>query len=159
MLLTYSIGFYNINISLVSQKPAISHTNFNNFKSSIFYVGKGSSTRIDRHLFLAKKAFLCNIPTGKPHIDRIVNCWKKQKGVIILKFEHNSTNIVSHCKEAAIIANLGLNCLDNQRAGVLFGGMRNWSYAKLSNFGVVHFILWQLKIREKKVHKTCKTSC
>ena len=58
-------------------------------------------------------------------------------GIVVFTFEHNSTRPEAHCKEAAIIASIGLRFLDNQRAGFLFGTMKNWSKEKISNFGLM----------------------
>ena len=108
------------------------------FKKNIFYVGKGSSYRMNMHLKNAKKLFL-GYPSkkgfGNNQEHRIVNCWRTGGSVMVVQLDQWATHFKAHCREAALISALGLQNVYTLIKGSIYGDMRLWSKTKLNNFG------------------------
>jgi hypothetical protein len=131
-------------ISLMSKYSGLTlgeqDTNFNDFKlfkSCIFYVGKGTCNRKNVHLMNGKKFIVgkSKKPEIKGQVEEIVNCWKHNGSIMIVQIEGDATTYEAHCREAAIIATLGLKNLSNSIHGVKYGEMKQWSEVKLRNYG------------------------
>ena len=116
------------------------YSNFRLFTSCIEYVGKGSGNRRHYH---TSKAKMSNNLSG--HIRLISDLWNSGGGVQSIEFENDATNNESHCREAAIIARLGLKQLHNKIKGSLHGDMSSRDTIKVSNFGELTLYLVFLK--------------
>jgi hypothetical protein len=101
------------------------------FLSSIFYVGKGKSSRPYHHLYDAVKIHLNqNVNNTKSNrklindsnkLNRIIEIWKEDKGVVCLHIFHNIMPSEAYCREGCIIEALGIQNLTNLKRGEFYG--------------------------------------
>ena len=107
------------------------------FKSCVDYAGKATNARSDMHFLNAKKVAL-GLKSSEDFGDNIAainECWGNGSGVMCLPFETNATSHEALCREAAVIACLGLDNIKNRVSGSLHGEMKSWDFIKLKNFG------------------------
>ncbi|XP_032591384.1 ankyrin repeat and LEM domain-containing protein 1 [Drosophila grimshawi] len=94
------------------------------FLRSIFYVGKGKSSRPYVHLRQAHKVMQSvdrHVLAKDPKIALIVHLWQQKRGVQLLRCFHGISSHDAHTREAAMIDALGMNHLTNRRVGIYFG--------------------------------------
>ncbi|XP_034478499.1 ankyrin repeat and LEM domain-containing protein 1 [Drosophila innubila] len=117
------------------------------FLRSIFYVGKGKSSRPYVHLREAQKLLQSANPhvlAKDPKLALIVHLWQHKRGVLLLRGFHGITSNDAHSREAAMIDALGMNHLTNRRVGVYFGLARNkFSSEQRKHLGIalLHMLL------------------
>lgn len=108
------------------------------FVESIFYVGKGSSSRPFDHLYDAVKKF------GRPNdrskrlsakTRKILDIWHSDNGIIILPVFHGSISDEALTREAAMIEAIGLEKLTNEKPGSYYGPILSWSRDKRLSYG------------------------
>lgn len=109
------------------------HETWKRFISSIFYVGKGKSTRPHGHLHEALCSFgehgnlkESNLKRRSLKTERIVDIWKSGNGVVCLHVFNNLLEAEALTREAALIETLSLKHLTNQRSGTFYGPVRMW---------------------------------
>lgn len=117
------------------------------FLTSIFYVGKGKSSRPYSHLYNAMKLYnqdnnndvqqntVKNLSESKK-IERIINIWESKKGVVCLHVFHNIIPADAYTREAAIIDSLGLQNLTNLKRGDYYGAPQSWTMRTRKHLGV-----------------------
>ena len=128
--------------SLVPDEPGFAE--FELFKSTIFYIGKGTNGRKLVHLTQAKMRYLGVKVRGKntSRLDKIVSLWKNSRGVTILQLDCDATSREAFCREYAMISAIGLHQLNNVQQGKCYGEMNNWPGVKIMNYG--DMLLFQL---------------
>lgn len=98
------------------------------FLLSIFYVGKGKQSRPYAHLYNACKVFKSNneTPTNNSKIQRIIDIWNDNLGVIVLQVFQNTIPVEAYTREAAMIEVLGSSKLGNRKCGDYYGVVSTW---------------------------------
>lgn len=101
------------------------------FLSAIFYVGKGKQSRPYAHLYDAFKIWISNRPNedqnfNSDKIQRILDIWNGDQGVIVLHVFHNTIPVEAYTREAAMIDALGTRKLGNCKAGNYYGIVSTW---------------------------------
>lgn len=120
------------------------------FIRSIFYIGKGTSSRPYSHLYDAIKMYQQRIVNSEFSSDsprkkiketeklkRIDNIWKAGKGVICLNVFHNITGLEAFSREASIIEAIGLDSLTNLKRGEYHGIVKTWPMRDKKQLGTV----------------------
>lgn len=121
------------------------------FISSIFYVGKGTSSRPYSHLYDAIKMYQQRLGNSKSSTDspckknvkeseklnRINAIWKAEKGVICLNVFHNIMGLEAYSREACIIEAIGLDNLTNLKRGEYHGLTKTWFMREKKQLGTV----------------------
>lgn len=69
-------------------------------------------------------------------LDRIIEIWRANKGVICLPIFHNITPSEAYTREAAIIDCLGVENLTNIKRGDYYGISKSWSMKDKRKLGV-----------------------
>ncbi|XP_025837623.1 uncharacterized protein LOC108735333 isoform X1 [Agrilus planipennis] len=107
------------------------------FLSSIFYVGKGKRSRPYSHLYEAAHQWnLGNYISKNKKIQRIIDIWKANRGVVCLHLFQNVIPVEAYTREAAMISALGLSNLENNKGGEFYGVAATWSTQKKEMYGV-----------------------
>ncbi|XP_055682093.1 ankyrin repeat and LEM domain-containing protein 1 [Lutzomyia longipalpis] len=114
------------------------------FLQSIFYVGKGKSSRPYAHLYDAIKQFEVFYLKQSEQRDgvlnkkfnRIMDIWDCEKGVVCLHVFHNIIPVEAYTREAAIIDCLGLQHLTNLKRGEYYGITTGWSMRKKKQMAI-----------------------
>lgn len=70
-------------------------------------------------------------------LDRIIEIWRANKGVICLPVFHNITPIEAYTREAAIIDCLGVENLTNIKRGDYYGISKSWTMRDRKRLGVL----------------------
>lgn len=70
-------------------------------------------------------------------LDRIIEIWKVNKGVICLPVFHNITPAEAYTREAAIIDCLGVENLTNIKRGDYYGISKSWTMRDRKKLGVL----------------------
>lgn len=70
-------------------------------------------------------------------LDRIIEIWKANKGVICLPVFHNITPAEAYTREAAIIDCLGVENLTNIKRGDYYGISKSWTMRDRKKLGVL----------------------
>lgn len=70
-------------------------------------------------------------------LDRIIEIWLADKGVICLPVFHNITPVEAYTREAAIIDCLGVENLTNIKRGDYYGISKSWSRRDRKKLGVL----------------------
>ncbi|KAK3907109.1 Ankyrin repeat and LEM domain-containing protein 1 [Frankliniella fusca] len=113
------------------------------FVSSIFYIGKGKRTRPYAHLYQAvhlwKKGDIDNGSNSK--IQRILEIWKGGHGVVCLHIFQNIIPVEAFTREAAMIDAMGINNLVNLKSGEYYGPASTWRIRQKRQLGV--FLLYR----------------
>lgn len=114
------------------------------FLASIFYVGKGKSSRPYAHLYDAIKfhqGTQVDAPNSKQSdcakLERIINIWKSGKGVVCLPIFHHILPVEAYTREAAIIDCIGLQNLTNLKRGDYYGHSLSWTMRQRKQLGVL----------------------
>lgn len=118
------------------------------FIRSIFYVGKGKSSRPYAHLYDAIKKYQRSSVQRQPttnidneyeclKLDRIINIWRSGKGVVCLPIFHNIMPVEAYTREAAIIDCIGLQNLTNLKRGDYYGLTLSWPMRVRKQLGLV----------------------
>lgn len=125
---------------------------FRVFCSAVFYVGKGSRARPYAHLqeslaywnkeYATKKLGAAAVAeqTKKKitkKIDRIVQVWNENYGVVSLHCFQSVIPSEAYTREAAMIDALGLKHLCNVKKGNYYGEAQDWSTEKKKQLGVI----------------------
>ncbi|CAB3370354.1 Hypothetical predicted protein [Cloeon dipterum] len=113
------------------------------FVSSIFYVGKGQNMRPYEHLHIAydilmtAKYVKSRISKAGKNIQRILQIWSENKGVIVLKAFQLMISAEAHTREAVIIETLqGLPSLCNKNCGTYYDeNVKEFDDDQKSSFG------------------------
>lgn len=129
------------------------------FLTSIFYVGKGKSSRPYAHLYEAmslnqckrgtvaaaattsngKSPQLTRLPAKvKDHkkVERILEIWRSENGVVCLQVFHNIVSVEAFTREGAIIEALGVPTLTNQKGGEFYGVVQGWPNKRRKQLGI-----------------------
>lgn len=121
------------------------------FLQSIFYVGKGTSSRPYSHLYDAIKMYQqrsnepgrsSDSPWTKKireteKLKRINDIWQADKGVICLNVFHNIMGLEAYSREACIIEAMGLENLTNLKRGEYHGLPKTWPMRDKKQLGAV----------------------
>lgn len=114
------------------------------FVPSIFYVGKGKSSRPYAHLYDAIKIHhgsQVDVPKGKhsesEKIDRIISIWNAGKGVVCLPVFHNILPVEAYTREASIIDCIGIQNLANLKRGDYYGHSMSWTMRQRKQLGIL----------------------
>lgn len=162
------------------QTLANTHDLWKRFLQSIFYVGKGKSSRPYCHLYDAMKLYQqkstgqngLKPPTAPSHLEveeeqiifqceeriervcraskilnrkqmndseklnRIIDIWRSQRGVICLHVFHNIMPAEAYTREAAIIDALGIQNLTNLKRGDYYGKTLSWPMKRRKQLGI-----------------------
>ncbi|XP_017012760.2 ankyrin repeat and LEM domain-containing protein 1 [Drosophila takahashii] len=135
------------------------------FLDSIFYVGKGKSSRPYAHLYDAMRqhtrlhqkreknkergggfrtlqpdVFRSPPPKdakmGSQKLERILDIWQHGNGVVCLHVFHNILPIDAYTREASIIDALGLTHLTNLKRGDYYGPAQSWTMKQKKQLGI-----------------------
>ncbi|XP_017153657.1 uncharacterized protein LOC108163087 [Drosophila miranda] len=141
------------------------------FLDSIFYVGKGKSSRPYAHLYDAmrqhtrlnqkrengrerteraerKGGFRTLQPDvfksppagdaklGSKKLERILEIWQSENGVVCLHVFHNIMPIDAYTREASIIDAMGLGHLTNLKRGDYYGPAQSWTMKQRKHLGI-----------------------
>lgn len=121
------------------------------FIQSIFYIGKGTSSRPYSHLYDAIKMYQQRVGFSESGVDspwtkkvketeklkRINDIWKADKGVICLNVFHNLMGVEAYSREACIIEAIGLENLTNLKRGEYHGLPKTWPMRDKKQLGTV----------------------
>ncbi len=121
------------------------------FVQSIFYIGKGTSSRPYSHLYDAIKMYQQGKGNSESSSDspwtkkiketeklkRINTIWKADKGVICLNVFHNIMGVEAYSREACIIEAIGLDNLTNLKRGEYHGLPKHWPMRDRKQLGAV----------------------
>ncbi|XP_030373219.1 ankyrin repeat and LEM domain-containing protein 1 [Scaptodrosophila lebanonensis] len=139
------------------------------FLRAIFYIGKGKAARPYVHLRQALQLFQKERPNltldyaGRvrlardPKLALILDIWRQQRGVLLLRGFRNIGSDDAHTREAAMIDALGMNHLTNRRQGAYFGVVRReFTIVQRKLLGIILlyklFKLFMNKKRERELH-------
>lgn len=129
-----------------------SHQIWRQFLSSIFYVGKGKSSRPFAHLYEAMELHRvqsekCPEKTkDRKKVDRILEIWKTQSyGVVCLQTFHNIIPAEAFTREGAIIEAMNIRSLTNLKGGEFYGIAQGWPNKKRKCLGI-YLLFKALKI-------------
>lgn len=70
-------------------------------------------------------------------LERIIEIWRANKGVICLPIFHNITPIEAYTREAAMIDCLGVENLTNIKRGDYYGISKSWTMRDRKRLGVL----------------------
>ena len=128
--------------SLNPSEPGLA--DFQLFKTSVFYIGKGTKNRKLNHLVKAKKVFVGSKILGNndKNLSKIVSLWKRKQGVIILQLDCAATEYEAFSREFAMINAVSISKLMNIKHSTCYGEMRYWPETKVKNYG--DMLLFQL---------------
>lgn len=70
-------------------------------------------------------------------LDRIIDIWRANKGVICLQLFHHITPAEAYTREAAIIDCLGVENLANIKRGDYYGIAKSWTMRDRKKLGVL----------------------
>ncbi|XP_058460409.1 ankyrin repeat and LEM domain-containing protein 1 [Malaya genurostris] len=163
------------------QKLLTPHELWKRFLLSIFYVGKGKSSRPYCHLYDAMKLYhqkSTEPSTLKPHrldshleveeeriifqsedrierfcraskilnrkqmadsakLNRIIDIWRSQRGVICLHVFHSIMPAEAYTREAAMIDAIGVQNLTNLKRGDYYGKVMSWPLKRRKQLGIL----------------------
>ncbi|XP_034668882.1 uncharacterized protein LOC117901982 [Drosophila subobscura] len=141
------------------------------FLDSIFYVGKGKSSRPYAHLYDAmrqhtrlnqkrengrertekaerrggfrtlqpdvfKSPPAGDAKLGSKKLERILEIWQNESGVVCLHVFHNIMPIDAYTREASIIDAMGLVHLTNLKRGDYYGPAQSWTMKQRKHLGI-----------------------
>lgn len=106
------------------------------FLNAIFYIGKGKRSRPFAHLYDAFKIWVSrtSVSTSKK-INRILDIWNNDHGVICLHVFQNVIPVEAYTREAAMIDAIGTEYLGNYKGGEYYGIAATWSMQQKQKFG------------------------
>lgn len=70
-------------------------------------------------------------------LDRIIEIWRTNRGVICLPVFHNIMPVEAYTREASIIDCLGVTNLTNIKRGDYYGASKNWAMRQRKQLGVL----------------------
>ncbi|KAM4888103.1 ankyrin repeat and LEM domain-containing protein 1 [Thomomys bottae] len=109
---------------------------FQTFVRSIFYVGKGTRTRPDVHLWEALGYRGKPRKQACPKVRQILDIWDSGRGVISLHCFQHMVAVEAYRREACLLDALGIQRLTNQKQGHYYGVVASWPPARRRRLGV-----------------------
>ncbi|XP_005409730.2 PREDICTED: ankyrin repeat and LEM domain-containing protein 1, partial [Chinchilla lanigera] len=106
------------------------------FVHAIFYVGKGTRTRPDVHLWEALGYRGRPGRQACPKVRRILDIWDSGHGVVSLHCFQHVVAVEAYTREACLVDALGVQTLTNQKQGHYYGVVVNWPAARRRRLGV-----------------------
>uniref|UniRef100_H0V8Y0 Ankyrin repeat and LEM domain containing 1 n=1 Tax=Cavia porcellus TaxID=10141 RepID=H0V8Y0_CAVPO len=106
------------------------------FARAIFYVGKGTRTRPDAHLWEALGYRGRPARQACPKVRRILDIWASGRGVVSLHCFQHVVAMEAYTREACLVDALGVQMLTNQKQGHYYGTLVNWPAARRRRLGV-----------------------
>ncbi|ELW67185.1 Ankyrin repeat and LEM domain-containing protein 1 [Tupaia chinensis] len=106
------------------------------FVRAIFYVGKGTRSRPDFHLW---EALGRRGQPGKqvcPKVRRILDIWASGRGVVSLHCFQHVVAVEAYTREACLVDALGIRTLTNQKQGHYYGVAAGWPPPPRRRLGV-----------------------
>jgi len=105
------------------------------FLNAIFYIGKGKRSRPFAHLYDAFKMWVQKSTSTNKKINRILDIWNNDHGVICLHVFQNIIPVEAYTREALMIVAIGKEQLENCKGGEYYGIVATWSIQQKQNFG------------------------
>lgn len=118
------------------------HEIWRQFLASVFYVGKGKSSRPYAHLYEAmelnrrKEHEVPKKIKDRAKVERILDIWKSDSGVVCLQVFHNIIPAEAFTREGAMIEALGVRSLTNLKSGEFYGIVQGWPQKKKKQLGI-----------------------
>lgn len=118
------------------------HEIWKQFLASIFYVGKGKSSRPYAHLYEAMELNRLRgqeVPKkmkDRAKVERILDIWSSDSGVVCLQVFHNIIPAEAFTREGAMIEALGVRSLTNLKAGEFYGIVQGWPQKRKKQLGI-----------------------
>ena len=115
----------------------ITNNDFEEFKGSCDYGGKGTNNRKHSHLVPGKQILLETFNQKKmaARFVKIAQVWKSGGGVVVLHLFTETNHYEAMAREFAIIKALGLNNITNEINSSPFGAMKYWNHFEIINYG------------------------
>ena len=116
----------------------ITNEDFEHFKRSCIYAGKGTNDRKMSHLIFGKQILLKELVLRKINakFSKITQIWERNDGIVILHLFTETNHYEAMSREYAMIKALGINNVTNEINGSQFGAMKNkWNYFEITNYG------------------------
>ncbi len=121
---------------------------FRAFIASIFYIGKGTRARPYAHLQDSIKVWKHEknqvvtspqsaVPKRSKKIERIINIWEDNYGVVSLHCFQNVIPSEAYTREAAMIDAIGIQNLTNVKKGNYYGESKDWSLKHRCQLGTI----------------------
>lgn len=119
------------------------HEIWRQFLASVFYVGKGKSSRPYAHLYEAMEMSRLQADHPVPKkikdrakVERILDIWRCESGVVCLQVFHNTIPAEAFTREGAMIEALGVRSLTNIKSGEFYGVVQGWPQKKKKQLGI-----------------------
>ncbi|XP_064454181.1 ankyrin repeat and LEM domain-containing protein 1 isoform X1 [Mirounga angustirostris] len=106
------------------------------FVRAIFYVGKGTRTRPDVHLWEALRLRRQPGKQACPKVHQILDIWASGRGVVSLHCFQHVVAVEAYTREACLVDALGIQTLTNQKQGHCYGVVAGWSATRRRRLGV-----------------------
>ncbi|XP_004647463.1 ankyrin repeat and LEM domain-containing protein 1 [Octodon degus] len=106
------------------------------FVRAIFYVGKGTRSRPDVHLWEAVGYRGRPRRQACPKVRHILDIWDSGRGVVSLHCFQHVVAVEAYTREACLVDALGIQTLTNQKQGHYYGSVASWPAARRRRLGV-----------------------
>ncbi|XP_069864621.1 ankyrin repeat and LEM domain-containing protein 1 [Dipodomys merriami] len=106
------------------------------FVRAIFYVGKGTRTRPDVHLWEALGYRGRPRKQACPKVRQILDIWEGGRGVVSLHCFQHVVAVEAYTREACLLDALGIQRLTNQKQGHYYGVVASWPLSRRRRLGV-----------------------
>ncbi|XP_054434665.1 ankyrin repeat and LEM domain-containing protein 1 [Pteronotus mesoamericanus] len=106
------------------------------FVHAIFYVGKGTRTRPNAHLWEALSYRERPEKQACPKVRQILDIWASGHGVVSLHCFQHVVAVEAYTREACLVDALGIQALTNQKQGHCYGVVASWPPARRRRLGV-----------------------
>ncbi|KAM6168160.1 ankyrin repeat and LEM domain-containing protein 1 [Erethizon dorsatum] len=106
------------------------------FVRAIFYVGKGTRSRPDIHLWEALGYHGQPGRQACPKVRRILDIWDSGHGVVSLHCFQHVVAVEAYTREACLVDALGVQTLTNQKQGHYYGTVVTWPEPRRRRLGV-----------------------
>ena len=115
----------------------ISNNDFEEFKGSCDYGGKGTNNRKHLHLVPGKQILLQTFNKKKipARFIKIAQVWRNGGGLVVLHLFTETNHYEAMAREFAIIKALGLSNITNEINSSPFGAMKYWNHFEIINYG------------------------